>query len=212
MGSDSAANRFSAPFKGNGYTISNLFIKRATRGDAGPFDWISATGRIESVSMENACVYGSDYVGILLGSNRRTVTSSYSTGEVRGTTNVGGLVGYNFGPGADVGGLIRPYRAKPRKPPRQLLYRQLRPTPILDVRGMNRHLKRPPPVSTMTCLLRPFTFLPSSYPRSPRLRAFHAPAVYDRRARLGVSSVGSADFGAEGRRGCASASRRTSTF
>ena len=50
----------------------------------------------------------------------------------------------------------------------------------------------------MTCRLRPFTFLPASYSRSPRFRGLRAPAVYDRRAGLGVSPVGSADFGAEG--------------
>ena len=52
-----------------------------------------------------------------------------------------------------------------------------------------------PRVSTMTRRLRPFTFLPASHLRFCGLRA---PAVYDRRARLGVSPVGSADFGAEG--------------
>ena len=50
----------------------------------------------------------------------------------------------------------------------------------------------------MTCRLRPFTFLPASYPRSPRFCGLRALAVYDSRAGLGISPVRSADFGSEG--------------
>ena len=40
---------------------------------------------------------------------------------------------------------VRPYQIKPRKLPDQLLYHKLRAVPILDIRRMNRHLKRQPP-------------------------------------------------------------------
>ena len=40
---------------------------------------------------------------------------------------------------------VRPCQTKPRKLPDQLLYHQLRPVQILDVRRMNRRLKRQPP-------------------------------------------------------------------
>ena len=88
--------RFHATFKGNGYIISNLFIKRTTTNDVGLFGALYGDDRIESVGVKDAYVYGKDYVGILVGTNYGTVTASWTSGEVRGGIVVGGLVGYNF--------------------------------------------------------------------------------------------------------------------
>ena len=90
-----AATWFTATFKGNGHTISNLFIKRASSDFAGLFGSTSGSARIESVGVENAFVYGSQFVGALAGMNRATVVASYSTGHVRGRYNIGGLIGRN---------------------------------------------------------------------------------------------------------------------
>ena len=48
-GNANAAARFNTTFNGNGYTISNLLIKRATTDSVGLFGTINATARIESV-------------------------------------------------------------------------------------------------------------------------------------------------------------------
>ena len=100
IGSDTSGSQYEATFKGNGYTISNLFIRSATLGenDRGLFGATSSSARIESVFLIDPYVRGNLYVGALVGSNRGTVTSSYTSGgNVYGFSYVGGLVGYNYG-------------------------------------------------------------------------------------------------------------------
>ena len=81
---------YTAPFKGNGYTINNLFINRS--GDyIGLFGNIS--GQIESLGVTNANVTGREYTGILAGANGSTV-ACYTTGQVQGTNYVGGVTGW----------------------------------------------------------------------------------------------------------------------
>ena len=109
IGNDSGS-RFNATFKGNGHTISNLFIKRETTGDVGLFGALNGPARVESVGLHNAFVHANEYVGALVGTNYGTVAASWSGGAVRGARFVGGLVGYNLaGAGADVGRITASY-------------------------------------------------------------------------------------------------------
>ena len=62
---------------------------------------------------------------------------------------------------------VLPYQTKPRKLPSQLLYRRLRAVQILDVRRMNRRLKRQPPRVHDDAPPASVHILPASYPRSP---------------------------------------------
>ena len=94
---------FKATFKGNGHTISNIFIKRGTpHVSVGLFDYLHDIGRIEGVGLINAQVtgYNTDNnvgpVGALVGSTEGgIVVNSYVTGTVSGSLQVGGLVGHN---------------------------------------------------------------------------------------------------------------------
>ena len=97
IGDDGTNLRFNAMFKGNGYIISNLFMKRTSRSDAGFFGRTVSGARIETVGLVDAYVYATNWVGILVGNNRGPITTSYTTAEVRGSSNVGGLVGYATG-------------------------------------------------------------------------------------------------------------------
>ena len=92
IGTDiSASARFRANFKGNGYTINNLFINRNAL-DQGLFG--SATGRIETLGVTNANVTGSSIAGILLALNRGSaIVACYTTGKIAGNSRIGGLVG-----------------------------------------------------------------------------------------------------------------------
>ena len=92
IGTDvSASSRFQANFKGNGYTINNLFINRNAL-DQGLFG--SATGRIETLGVTNANVTGSSVAGILVAFNRGSaIVACYTTGKIAGGGRVGGLVG-----------------------------------------------------------------------------------------------------------------------
>ena len=94
IGADvSASSRFRANFKGNGYTINNLFINRNAL-DQGLFG--SATGRIETLGVTNANVTGSSIAGILLALNRGSaIVACYTTGKIAGNGRIGGLVGSN---------------------------------------------------------------------------------------------------------------------
>ena len=93
IGTDtSSTTRFQANFKGNGYTINNLFINRSSNFDQGLFG--STAGRIETLGVTNANITGSQFVGILAGINRGgTIVACYTTGSVTTTARGGGLVG-----------------------------------------------------------------------------------------------------------------------
>ena len=114
IGSDPlAANRFATTFKGNGYIIHNLFIKRADTNNIGLFGSLHATARVESLGIANGYAYGNISVGLLVGVNRGTVAACWSGGAVRGKLReIGGLVGYNFagvGTPNDAGDIIASY-------------------------------------------------------------------------------------------------------
>ena len=98
LGRDSSeAARYAGDFKGNGYTINNLFIDRPGSGntDMGLFGAIHTTARIESIGVTNANVIGQSSVGILVGVNYGNVVACYTTGSSTGSTErVGGLVGH----------------------------------------------------------------------------------------------------------------------
>ena len=110
IGADSGASRFSATFKGNGFIISNLFIRRTNTNDVGLFGALNGQARVESVGLKNAYVYARSYVGSLVGTNRGTVAASWSDGAVRGSRYVGGLVGYTFASsGSEAGAITASY-------------------------------------------------------------------------------------------------------
>ena len=116
---------FSAKFNGNSHAIANLMINRSSAddGDAGLFG--NTSGAITNLGVLNVNIIGRSSVGGLAGSNSGTITNSYATGTVKGSSSndsVGGLVGLNSlrsgtignsyamgkvsGPGANVGGLV----------------------------------------------------------------------------------------------------------
>ncbi len=94
IGSDSV--RYTANFKGNGYTINNLFINRNALDQA---LFGAATGRIETLGVTNANVTGQSIASILVGVIRGgTIAACYTTGKVTGNGGrFGGLAGSIFG-------------------------------------------------------------------------------------------------------------------
>jgi len=112
---------FAGSFDGLGNTISNLTINTPFMNDVGLFGYTDDASVIKNVGLINASVSGNSDVGALVGSNSGTISSSYATGSVAGTSDtVGGLVGYNnsgtisnsyatgsvTGTGGYVGGLV----------------------------------------------------------------------------------------------------------
>ena len=87
---------FTGWFDGNGYKMSDLFINCPDRNYVGPFGYVGRSGVIENISIVNVTVIGKEFVGGLVGRNDGTVTiNSSSSGNVNGTKDVGGLVGWN---------------------------------------------------------------------------------------------------------------------
>jgi hypothetical protein len=112
-------NSFEGTFDGADHTISGLTIDRGSTNSVGLFGVVGSGGRLESASLENGDVSGSQEVGGLVGRNEGTVNGSYATGDAFGNDNVGGLVGDNDGTvhesyatggvsvsGSSVGGLV----------------------------------------------------------------------------------------------------------
>ena len=96
LGSGPGAAAFSGDFKGNGFTIDNLFINRtgSTNNYIGLFGYTAINARIETLGVTNANVTGNNYVAILVGVNQAVIVACYTTGKVQGNDYVGGLLGY----------------------------------------------------------------------------------------------------------------------
>ena len=91
---------YTSNFKGNGHTINNLFISRASTSDVGLFGETGGA-RIETLGVTNANVRGGANTGILIGDmNRGAVVACYATGKLQGGDQTGGLVGYSRNGGA----------------------------------------------------------------------------------------------------------------
>ena len=102
-----SANPYTAEFKGNNNTISNLTISGTTtaRTRVGLFGELSDTGVISGVGLVDVNINLTTIisrVGALVGHVEGTVRSSYSTGSItlasmNGTDTAGGLVGQSTG-------------------------------------------------------------------------------------------------------------------
>ena len=90
---------FTVTFDGQGYEISDLFIKRVDEWHVGLFGYVEG-GRIDNIGLVDATVTGKGEVGGLVGNNKGIVSNSYAIGTVTGTGEVsfvGGLAGCNYG-------------------------------------------------------------------------------------------------------------------
>ena len=89
---------FKGIFKGNGYIISNLYINRPNRTNAGLFSIIEKDALVDDLVLSNVKVKGRKNVGGLAGQNWGKINRAYLTvGEVSGNKEVGGLVGQSRG-------------------------------------------------------------------------------------------------------------------
>jgi trimeric autotransporter adhesin len=89
-----SATPFTGIFDGLGHTVSNLYINRSTANNVGLFGYGSATSLIRNVGLIGGAVTGGNNVGELLGNGYgTTINNTYATGNVTGSSDVGGLVG-----------------------------------------------------------------------------------------------------------------------
>ena len=84
---------YTGNFKGNGYTIDNLFIDRSSTDNIGLFSQFGSGSRVETLGLTNANVTLSEKGGILVYSNSGTIVACYTTGTITGVNRISGLVG-----------------------------------------------------------------------------------------------------------------------
>ena len=80
-----------ATFRGNGHTISYLYINRTTGSYLGLFGYLGPASSIDGVGLPHANVTGRQNVGILVGNATGAITRAWTTGRVAANTVVGGL-------------------------------------------------------------------------------------------------------------------------
>jgi hypothetical protein len=87
------ADPFTGFFDGNGHTISNLYIDRSDTDYVGLFGNITNLGSVKNLGVLDADVTGKDYVGVIAGQFRGTISACYSSGSASGVNEVGGIAG-----------------------------------------------------------------------------------------------------------------------
>jgi len=94
IGEDADGKRFTGIYDGNRYTVNNLMIN-TTNHYKGLFG-VCDTATINNLGVMNANIQGGNQGAVLVGKcTSSTLTNCYTTGNVRGLSNIGGLVGYN---------------------------------------------------------------------------------------------------------------------
>ncbi|WP_206193249.1 beta strand repeat-containing protein, partial [Aliarcobacter cryaerophilus] len=94
---NNASNKFNGTFDGLGNTISDLYIKRPTQSYVGLFGYINSGSTIKNIGLKDLDITGNYHVGGLIGNNYGTISNSYASGTVSGTSSyIGGLVGDNY--------------------------------------------------------------------------------------------------------------------
>ena len=88
-----ATTLFTGTLDGLGHTISGLTISRTTTDLVGLFGYTGTASVIKNVGLTSGSVRGQYYVGSLAGYILGTISNSYATGTVSGTSYQGGLVG-----------------------------------------------------------------------------------------------------------------------
>ena len=95
IGDDS--NEFTGTFRGQGNTITGLYIDRPSMGYVGLFGVVGTGGIVRDLGLVDANVSGNWAVGCLVGNLAGgNIENSYATGIVSGDWAIAGLVGWNW--------------------------------------------------------------------------------------------------------------------
>ena len=96
IGSD--MDPFTGQLNGQDYKITKLYINRPTLWGVGLFAYTGSDSIVKNLGIKDANITGEARTGGLVGYNRGTVSTSYTTGLINCTmTQVGGLAGSNTG-------------------------------------------------------------------------------------------------------------------
>lgn len=88
---------FTGSYNGGGFSITNLYIYRASDDYVGLFGYASGTA-IDKLAISSCSITGKSYVGAIAGRmDGDSVSNSYASGSVAGYSYIGGLIGRNSG-------------------------------------------------------------------------------------------------------------------
>ena len=93
----SSSNQFRNVFEGNGHTIAHLYINRRNFANVGLFSEVDIAAQIQNIRLSDVNVSGRSNVGSLVGWNFGSIISIDVTGTVNSNNNVGGLTSWNTG-------------------------------------------------------------------------------------------------------------------
>ena len=105
---------YNGVFEGNGKTVSGLYFNDISVSYVGLFGFVSSSGVIQNIGVV-ASYFDADRVGAIASANYGAIINCYSTGMVKGSCNVGGIVGTMVGKTATIsncyntGGIIGDY-------------------------------------------------------------------------------------------------------
>ena len=88
-------NRYTGTFDGGNHTITGLTINQYGNY-VGMIDFLDSGGTVQNLTLEDVNITGGDIVGSVVGDNYGTVTACTASGNVSGTSRIGGVVGYNI--------------------------------------------------------------------------------------------------------------------
>ena len=85
---------YTGTFNGKDKTITGLTINQYG-SYVGMIDFLDSGGTVQNLTLENVNITGGDIVGSVVGDNYGTVTACTASGNVSGTSRIGGVVGRN---------------------------------------------------------------------------------------------------------------------
>ena len=95
-------NSFTGSFNGGGYEINGMTI--ATGSNQGLFGYIGAGGTVFDLTISGSSVTGSNYLGLVAGSNAGTISGTVVVDSfVKGVQRIGGIAGENAATGVITG-------------------------------------------------------------------------------------------------------------
>jgi hypothetical protein len=89
------SNKFTGSLNGNNHTVTGLTINRSTEDYVGLFGGTGISSTLTYIQITNITVNGSVNVGGLVGYNRGTIQNTTISGDINGSSGVGGLVAHN---------------------------------------------------------------------------------------------------------------------
>ena len=86
---------YSGTFDGENHSITGLTVNRASKSNGAMFAAVMSGGTVKNLTLTDVNITSTWYVGSIVGVNYGRIENCSADGEISGTVNVGGIIGYN---------------------------------------------------------------------------------------------------------------------